>query len=285
MPVGFGFWKDSFLVVLIKLFRIKIIFHIHNRGIPTYYKKAANRFMYKLVFKNTSIIHLSENLASSELFPFFKEIATIYVCSNSVPDNIFIEKKKLTSPIRVLFFSNLFVHKGLKTLLKTIELLHLKKIDIKLIIAGAPTNMSIKLLEEFAVKKPELINKLEIHRAVYGDKKCDIFNTADFFVFPSEFKEECMPLVILEALSTGLPVIASDIGAISTTVSEGENGFLIPSKNPESLALKIEKLIVEKELRLAMGQKSREIYLEKFNVPKQEARMREIFLQHIKPST
>lgn len=284
MPVGIGFWKDAILALTIKFFRVKILFHLHNRGIPTYYKKAAYRFIYKLVFKKTGIIHLSEGLVNSEVLPFFKDIADTHICSNSVPDNIYLREQKPQQTLRILFFSNLFVHKGLRTLLKSVELLHSRKMDVVLVIAGAPTQKSTIFLNEFLAAKPELKNYLEIHDKAYDQKKKDLFNNSDVFVFPSEFKEECMPLVILEALSAGLPVIATNIGAISSTVSEGENGFLIAKRAPDALVEKIEVLLKNKELRLKMGSKSRSIYLDKFEVHKQEMKMRQIFSQYINPN-
>lgn len=285
MPVGLGFWKDSMLALSIKIFRVKILYHLHNRGIPRYYIKPAYRFAYNLVFRNTDIIHLSENLRKSELLPYFSKSACTHVCHNSVPDILHSKTEITNSTLNILFFSNLFVHKGLKTLLNTIEILHNRKINFKLIIAGAPTHNSQKLLHDFSLSNTHLRNHIEIHGATYENKKKELFNKADIFVFPSEFKEECMPLVILEALSAGLPVIASNIGAISSTVINNSNGFLIHKRDAGALADKIEHLASDKELRMKMGKQSRKLYLENFVVEKQEEKIREFFLKYLIPNS
>lgn len=282
MPVGIGFWKDALLALIIKVFRVNILYHIHNRGIPHYQKKAFYRAAYRIVFKNTGIIHLSEGLANSELKPYFSEIAKIHVCPNAVPDNMKHSGEKNSSVPGILFFSNLFIHKGLKTLLKAVEILLKSDVEFKITIAGTPTDKSEELLKEFSDNFANQ-NCIEHFQGSFGEKKAEIFNSAQIFVFPSEFKEECMPLVILEALSVGLPVIASNIGAISSTVRHGENGYLIPKKAPLILANKIVEILEKKEMRISMGKASRKIYEAQFTVSHLEKTLRGIFLEYIKP--
>lgn len=282
MPVGIGFWKDATLALIIKTFRVKILYHLHNRGIPNYYKNVRFRFAYKLVFRNTGIIHLSESLLNAELKPFFSDFAKLYVCPNAVPDNLKNSHEKQSDLPRILFFSNLFVHKGLKTLLEAVEILLREGAKFKIIIAGTPTVKSTELLKSFTEKHANQ-DFIEIYEGCFGEKKAKIFNSAHIFVFPSEFKEECMPLVILEALSAGLPVIASDIGAISSTIKDGENGFLIPKKEPEKLAQKILKILEDEAMGKKMSKASRERYQTQFTVSHLDNKMREIYVEHLNP--
>jgi glycosyltransferase involved in cell wall biosynthesis len=73
----------------------------------------------------------------------------------------------------------------------------------------------------------------------------------DIFVLPS--LDEGFGIVILEAMTAGLPVVASRVGGIPEIVNENETGFLVEPANSEALAQAIIKLIDDKELRVRMG--------------------------------
>lgn len=286
MPVGVGFFKDALLVLIIKLFRKHIVFHIHNRGIPNYSRKKAFSVFYRTIFKNCSIIHLSEGLVLNELKPHLGNTNTYYSCENSVCDLYLPNKRvKPTKKLNILFFSNLFAQKGLRPTLKAVSRLHNKNIAFNLVIAGSPTKESTQILKEYHQEHPKCHQYLKAIGATFGKEKQELFNQADIFVFPSEFKEECMPLVILEALSAGLPVIASNIGAIGSTVFDGINGFLIPEGNSELLANKIEVLAKHRQLRYKMGVQSRNLYLSKFTPEMQQKKIRAIFEANIRPNS
>ena len=59
---GSGFRKDVLLIALLRLFRIKIVYHLHNKGILIAKEKKINDSLYRFVFKNSSAIILSEYL-------------------------------------------------------------------------------------------------------------------------------------------------------------------------------------------------------------------------------
>jgi len=75
----------------------------------------------------------------------------------------------------------------------------------------------------------------------------DFYRQADIFVLPS--RGEGFPRVIYEAMSQGLPVIASDIGTISSTLEDGREALLVDGENSVDLAKAIRKLISNGELR------------------------------------
>lgn len=65
------------------------------------------------------------------------------------------------------------------------------------------------------------------------------YNLADLFVFPSIDRSEAFGLALLEALTSGVPAIASALPGVRTLIKEGENGFLVPSGNYLALAQKM----------------------------------------------
>jgi glycosyltransferase involved in cell wall biosynthesis len=76
---------------------------------------------------------------------------------------------------------------------------------------------------------------------------------ADLFVLPSHF--EGLPVSVLEAMSAGCPVVATEIGGTDEAVVDGESGLLVPPRNPAALGAAIRRMRDEPELarRLAAG--------------------------------
>ena len=88
----------------------------------------------------------------------------------------------------------------------------------------------------------------------YSGRQCRFF---DVFMLPSDY--EGLPIVILEAMSCGLPIVASDVGGISEIVRDGENGYTLPNK-ADMFTDKLKYILGDESVRSNMGKKSREIY-------------------------
>ena len=82
------------------------------------------------------------------------------------------------------------------------------------------------------------------------------YSIMDIFVLPSLF--EGLPNVILEAMAMKIPVIATKVGGNPDILSNRENGFLVPVRNVQQLALALEKLIEDETLRGKMGARNRQ---------------------------
>lgn len=93
-----------------------------------------------------------------------------------------------------------------------------------------------------------------VFRLGYRDDVPAVMASSDCLVLPS-FREGT-PRVITEAMATGLPVVATDIAGIPEQIADEENGFLIPTGDPEALASGLESLLTDAELCRQMGQRS-----------------------------
>ena len=83
-----------------------------------------------------------------------------------------------------------------------------------------------------------------------------MYNIADLFCLPSH--SEGMANVVIEAMSSGLPVITTDVGGHNEIVNDGVNGILIPPFQEKILAGKLQELLNDKNLRLRLGANARE---------------------------
>lgn len=85
---------------------------------------------------------------------------------------------------------------------------------------------------------------------------------SDVFLLISNW--EGLPLTILEAMRSGLPVIASSVGGVPEAVTDGHTGFLVPRGNVQELSSAINKVLASEELRLAFGKAGRKKFDEEF---------------------
>jgi len=91
------------------------------------------------------------------------------------------------------------------------------------------------------------------------------YNATDIFVVAQHTKTECMGLSMKEAMACGVPVIGPDIGGVPEAIANGETGLLFSTGNAKDLATKIEMLINNENLRKRLGERAREVAMEKFD--------------------
>ena len=89
-----------------------------------------------------------------------------------------------------------------------------------------------------------------------GRELAALYASADAFVFPST--TETLGLAMLEALASGLPVIAARAGATGEVVSDGENGLLYEPGSPDSLVAAVHEIFSEENFRLSLAREARD---------------------------
>lgn len=91
-----------------------------------------------------------------------------------------------------------------------------------------------------------------------------ILAASDIFVLSSDW--EGLPYTIIEAMMSGLPVVATRVGGVPELVENEVTGFIVPPKNPQALAKGLQRLLDDPELRHRMGQLGREKALREFTL-------------------
>lgn len=141
----------------------------------------------------------------------------------------------------VLFVGRLVEIKGVTYLIEAI-----KKINALLVIAGDGP-----LREELERQAADIKSKVLFLGAKTHDELKTIYASSDIFVVPSitidNGVQEGVPTVIMEAMASGLAVVANDSGGISALVHDKQNGLLCKERNSQDLATNIEKLIENEE--------------------------------------
>lgn len=142
----------------------------------------------------------------------------------------------------ILFVGRLVEVKGVTYLIEA-----MRQVDAKLIIVGDGP-----LKEKLMHQALDLKDRIEFWGAKTHEELPVIYASADVFVAPSitakNGDKEGLGLVLLEAMASGVPVVASRSGGIIDVVKDGENGLLAEEKNSEELAYRINQLLTDEVL-------------------------------------
>jgi glycosyltransferase involved in cell wall biosynthesis len=280
MPFGqttVSYYRDSVFLLLIKLFRKKVVCHLRGGNFDNWYR-GASAFTRWYVRRIHSLVDaqiiLGENLR--HLFNWLMPDSRIFVVPNGgnfpIP-----EVRKGDGIFRALFLGNLLESKGVVDFLKASEIIALSGYrDTEFVLAGENREArTVEFIDRFIREHPDV--RVRMPGPLAGEDKFRLLAECDVLVFPTYYVNEGHPWVIVESMAAGLPVVSTDHAAIPETVSDGENGFLVPKKDPEAIAEKVIRLIEDPELRERMGKRSREIYREKFTEEIMVEKMSSVF--------
>ena len=91
-----------------------------------------------------------------------------------------------------------------------------------------------------------------------------ILRLSDYFVLPSG--TEAFPLVLLEAMASGLPIVTTDVGSVREMVTDRESAFIVPPGRPDDLSRSINMLLSDEETANIFKEKGRRIVEEQFTL-------------------
>ena len=163
--------------------------------------------------------------------------------------------------------------KGLIYLIEAMALLVQQEYSVSLHIIGGVDNCPVA--EQYAAKLGRLVEHLQLSSVVNLEGRKseneikDFFCRTDIFVAPfietDQGDKDGIPTSILEAMASGLPIIATDAGSISEILDE-ESGVLVGQRDPQALTTAIISLLADSEKRLRLGRKAGEKVRAEFDV-------------------
>lgn len=178
--------------------------------------------------------------------------------------------------IQLLFLSNLVVEKGLFDFLDALKYLEDLKELFYATIIGKPFDINEKQLAGYIIAN-RLTEIIKYEGAKYDKEKYEYLKKPSLLIFPT--RNDAFPLVVLEAMQFGVPVISTFEGAIPDIVDDGETGFLVPKNEPKIIAAKIRTLLNNPEQRVKMGQNAKNKFLEKYTLATFEKNMLSVFYE------
>lgn len=158
--------------------------------------------------------------------------------------------------------------KGVDVLLKALAELKAnqsKKVNFQLLIVG---DGNLKSQYERQAKTLGLQTEIIFLGRVGDEELPEIYRQADVFVLPSINSNEAFGLVLLEAMASGLPVIASDLAGVRTVFASDREGLFVKPGDISDLKNKMEELLLDGEKRLRMGVEARALAEKKYSLEK-----------------
>ena len=192
----------------------------------------------KIVVRNAeTVTTVTENLAIAMKNHGLKNDNYI-VLPNVVNLDMFHISDRDNNPCKIIHISCFEdKSKNISGLLESLKMIEEKGIDFQCTLIGE--GMDLELMKEKA-QNLQLINKVSFTGLMEGQKLADELSSGDFLVLSSNY--ENMPVVILEALASGLPVVSTNVGGIKEMIDESK-GILVEPRNKEALADAMIKMI------------------------------------------
>ena len=277
MPVGKGFWRDLLFVRLIRKHRVKTIYHLHNKGIERRIGSRIFRKLYRYTFQDSIIIHLTEALMRGEIGKLNLNNSLKRIIPNGIPV-LNYEPVERQDPIkRILFVSNLFPAKGMFDLLHIMKILKETGTEVQLYIVGEFMRRKYRRRFYRMRDKFRLNESVHLMGPRFGTEKWKAYQDADIFLFPTRFKQESFPLVVLEAMQFGLPVITSRIGAIPEIIDHGRNGFVFDQSDHAAFARTVMELLRHKDKLREIGMAARQTFHDNYTAAHLEKNIRDLY--------
>jgi len=268
----------------------------HKKWEELRYRKIVKRFLLSKYCKKIMTWSMAAKYSLLNSFPSEKnlkeKIEVVYPATS-----FYKMRKNKNEKLTLLFVGSLFKEKGGREVLESFNILR-KKYDVKLLIkADVPPNLKRKYnygeIEYFPYRH-EILSRTELLK--------NFFAKADIFVYPTYC--DIFGLCLLDALATGLPIVATNVFAVPEIVQDGKGGFLINSPikwhdetylwNPTPFSIKRRRIVVNQlvdklsvliensSLRRKMSKYNKKLVIKgKFSIKRRNEKLKEIYLRAV----
>jgi glycosyltransferase involved in cell wall biosynthesis len=276
--------RESCFIITARLFGAQVVAHLRGAQLVEWYQARLSpvRVVVRMIFR---MIHMGlvpgESLKSlyADLIPESK----LAVVPNGVDD---IEPRmrpgEESQPRhwRILHLNFLDRAKGTLVLLAAIPSVLRRRKDVEFVLAGSWLRPDQEQQARRYVEQHGLERYVQFTGEVVGMEKQRLFQSADLFVFPG-IGQEGQPLVVLEAMASGLPVVYTDRGCLRETVVDGEAGIEAYTNDPYDLAVKICDLLERPQEMARLGLNARLRYRSYFTQDRYTSQMIRVLVEAI----
>lgn len=235
--------------------------------------KVPELFYYAFVHERPFLQRVEAVLAiSDQLVPQLEHrCRRVFVCYNGVDVRRFAPDEERREQVRkrlgiagdeivVLLAGVMMRQKGVDRGIEAVGALAGRFPRLRLVLVGSgPEEDRLRAL---AATSP-LGSRIDFVGGVPHQEMPGYFNAADLFVHPSQ-RAEGLPTVIVEAMASGLPVVATDAGGTKTVVLDGRTGILVPKRNTARLTAAIEALVTDRHLAARLAAEGLRLARERF---------------------
>jgi len=258
-----SFLVDCALAEILRRFRIPTIGYLHTQG----YTALAERgrvwafLVRRLLTSAQTLVCLSGALEADVrgLAPDAR-IVSIANTPHRVPAALGSTSTAETDELTVLFLSNFIPEKGLGEFLDLAEHFGRQGSPVRFVAAGAPVSD-----DQLGELRAAAGANTDVLGPVGPEQKWELLQQASLLVFPSRYPFEAQPLVLVESMAAGLPVVAFDIGGIGDLVDDRATGRLLTVGDDAGMLGAVQELIGSPETRGQMARAAREQFTAKYS--------------------
>ena len=175
---------------------------------------------------------------------------------------------------KILFMGSFEKFKGVDVLLKALTLV---KHECEAHFYGVGSENPLLNAQFHGVKN------VHVHAVVPYNRVPEVYAKHDIVVFPSRWNEP-FGRVIIEAMASGTPVIATGVGAVPELINHGINGFIVPNEDSQTMANYMDLLLIDEKFRKRIGENGRNS-VERFSVDNIGKEIKKIYNKAIKNET
>ncbi len=266
---GFSFFRSAVDVLLARALGRRVILHNHGAAFDEFWQRSGwvkRRVIARTLTAAHRVIALSSTWARRlrDMAPK----ARVVVVENAVDIPACTPVRRHDGPCRFLLLARMDLWKGVVDLLDAAAILHREGLAFELVLAGPQGSAGDERDLQAQIAARNLEGIVRYVGPVGGSDKTDLLLWADVYVQPSH--HEGMPLAVLEALSYGLPVIASEVGGIPDILHDHREGQLVPPKRPDRLAAAMNDLACDPLRRECMSIAARRLARTRFSLARFE---------------
>ena len=282
------FLRDCMFLIPARVLRRKVVIHLHGGYFGKFYRETSplmRSIIRYALEKSCCTIVLGKRVADA--FDGIMPRERIRVVPNGIPDAFAgklpkgLKDAEMQVPV-LLYLSTLVEEKGFLDLIRALPKVIERVGNVRAIFAGEWFSQHDREAASQLIDSLGLRQVVEFVGAVGPNQKQKLLRSAATLVFPTAYRYEGHPYVVLEAMAAGLPVISTNIACIPETVRDGVEGYLIDAGDTEALADRIGRLIANTCLRKRMGQASRQRFLEEFTYERFAESMRGVFAEQVR---
>jgi glycosyltransferase involved in cell wall biosynthesis len=265
----------KFVIVWVaKALGIKTILHLHAGGFIAFYDRLGDRprAIVRHLFQTVDrVLVLGEIWKSHLVEQLHVNEQKISVVHNGAPSVGRAKHDRPPGCCRLAFFGRISEEKGIGDLIAAMSLPAMQSLDWKCTFAG---NGDIEYFMDQAAAAG-IADRLEFLGWLDRPKAKALLLESDIMVLPSRF--EGLPMTVLEALSAGVTVVATRVGAVPEILTSDLDSILVDANAPQSLSDELARAVRDKNLRRRLGLAGRELYEANFTVAEFARRIQTIY--------
>lgn len=269
--------RKAVIVRLVKVLKGKVIIHLHGAEFRDYYRDECDEQLQRHI-QQTFVMADHVLVLSTQWLTWMNQVVgrteRVSVLYNAVPSLVL--DRHLTQVGSIAFLGRLGARKGVGDLIEAFALVKQRCPDAQLYLAG---DGDIETYQSMAAELG-LTHSIHCLGWIAGQAKIQLLTQTDIYCLPSY--NEGFPMGVLEAMSAGIPVVASRAGGIPDAITHSEQGYLIDAGDVAGLAQALGDLIVHRSENQRLALAAQQKFVENFSLQAVIPRLQNLYDELLK---